>query len=177
MGDVVAVDVPLVLSAPLTTGFDALFAAYQPRAVRLAGLLTGDADRAEDVAAEAFARVFVKWQAGQVTDFWPYLRMAIVNEVRGRWRRRSAERPQPTNDGRAEGPPVADRATDRVAMAAALQRLSPRQRVAIVLRYYEDLTEPATAAAMGCTVGTVKTTVARALQRLRPLLDEHGGER
>ena len=59
---------------------------------------------------------------------------------------------------------------------AALQALPPRQRAAIVLRYYEDLTEAQTAAALGCAVGTVKSQVPAGLATLRTTLDSHGGE-
>ena len=57
-------------------------------------------------------------------------------------------------------------------MWTALQQLPPRQRAAIVLRYYEDLTEAQTAAAMGCAVGTVKSQVSQAIKRLRAELGD-----
>lgn len=179
---VVRLELPLVLEVPTDDGFDVLYAEHQPHAIRLAGLLTGDRARAEDIAADAFARVFVKWQAGQVQNVWPYLRMTIVNEVRGRWRRGTSDRETDRRVREAASTAAAPRsvedgAIDRVALAAALERLSPRQRIAVVLRFYEDLTEAATAELMGCSVGTVKTTVSRALGRLRLSLalgDEDG---
>ena len=60
---------------------------------------------------------------------------------------------------------------------SALQELPARQRAAIVLRYYEDLTEAQTAEALGCAVGTVKSQVSAGLSTLRKTLDPHGGER
>ena len=57
-------------------------------------------------------------------------------------------------------------------MLSALRRLPRRQREAVVLRYYADLTEPQTAAAMGCSVGSVKSYTSRAMTSLRPLLEE-----
>ncbi len=58
----------------------------------------------------------------------------------------------------------------------AVLSLAPRQRVAVVLRYYEDLTERQTASVMGCSIGTVKSTVARALDRLRGAIGEEADE-
>ena len=68
--------------------FDVLYAEHAQRALRLAGLLCGHRERAEDAVAEAFVKVLPKWQAGDVEDFWAYLRSAIVNEVRSGHRRR-----------------------------------------------------------------------------------------
>jgi RNA polymerase sigma factor (sigma-70 family) len=67
---------------------------------------------------------------------------------------------------------------DRLVLRAALMQLSPRQRAVVVLRYYTDLSEQETAAALNCSVGTVKTLASRGLARLRTLLaasaDEFG---
>jgi RNA polymerase sigma factor (sigma-70 family) len=65
-----------------------------------------------------------------------------------------------------------DRLADADEMFAALRRLPERQRTAVVLRYYQDLSEAETAAAMGCSLGTVKSSVSRGLARLRSLMGE-----
>lgn len=151
--------------------FGEVFALHAPSAVRLATLLTGDRHVAEDVVAEAFARVFVQWRAGRVGEPGPYVRRAVVNQVRNRARRgklerREAERRVGDDRGaRAYDDDIAD----RDAVRALLLRLPERQRTALVLRFYADLPEAEVAAAMGCPVGTVKSLVSRGLARLRVL--------
>lgn len=174
-----AVDVVRVVSEPGDReGFAALFDAHHQRAVRLAYLLVSDASLAEDIAAEAFAKVYVQWRRGQVRDPAAYLRRAVVNEANSRLRRRYLERREAqrrTADSRGVRC-LDDGAADRDEVWQALRRLPPRQRQAIVLRYYEDLTEAETAAALGCAVGTVKSQVARGLRRLEVLLGAEAHE-
>jgi RNA polymerase sigma-70 factor (sigma-E family) len=143
---------------------------------RLAYVLCGDAVVAEDVVAEAYARVWPRWRRGRVEDLSSYLRRAVVNEVYQRHRRRSLER--------REAARPADRRTDlgfeaqvgeRDVLWPALARLSPRQRVVVVLRVVEDLSEEQTATLLGVPVGTVKSRLSRALVELRTTLeDDHG---
>lgn len=153
--------------------FDELWDRHAARAMQLAGLLTGDAAAAEEVVAEAFARVLPRWRSGSVDAFWPYLRTAVVNQVRGRARKARSARlwrqrqPAPTGSASPEHD-VAERA----ALAGALARLAPLQRRALVLRYFEDLSEADTARLLGCGVGTVKSSTSRGLARLRELLAE-----
>ncbi|MBA2496662.1 MAG: hypothetical protein H0V33_06125, partial [Acidimicrobiia bacterium] len=73
-------------------GYAAVFAEHRASVLGLAFVLCGDRHVAEDVAAEAFARVWPHWRAGRVADDRSYLRKAVVNEVRSRWRRRAVER-------------------------------------------------------------------------------------
>jgi len=166
-----AAPVPVHEAEPL--GFAGLWDRHAARAMQLAGLLTGNALAAEDVVSEAFARVYAKWRHGGVEAFWPYLRTAIVNQVRGQARRRlSVQRWQ----GRQSQPsgfasPEAEVA-ERTALAAALDELPPAQRRALVLRYFEDLSEAETARLLGCGVGTVKSSTSRGLARLREVLAE-----
>ena len=160
-------------SAP--AGFDILFDTYFDRAVRLAWLLApGDPSAAEDAAADAIARVWSKWAKGRVEDFWPYLRMAVVNQVRGRGRRFAVgQRRMGTAVAGESDQTRADfqiAIVDRAFLADALRALPIRQRTAVVLRYYEDLSEADSARAMGCSVGTIKSTTARGLQALRAQL-------
>jgi len=147
-----------------------LYAAYGPRAGRLAFVLTRDRELAEDVAQEAFARLITHLPTLRDPDaVEAYLRRSVVNLCRKHWRRMSRER----SFLRREGPVIATRTSAqpdvarRAALAGALDRLPYRQRAALVLRFYEDLTERQTARALGCAVGTVKSLVFRGLQALR----------
>jgi RNA polymerase sigma-70 factor (sigma-E family) len=158
-------------------GFDTLFDTYFERAVRLAWLLApGDPSAAEDVAADAIARVWPKWAKGRVDDFWPYLRVAVVNQVHGRGRRFAiAQR----RAGDAASDDLGDfevAVVNRQVLADALRALPTRQRTAVVLRYYEDLSEAESARAMGCSVGTVKSTTARGLLALRARLGSNNDD-
>jgi len=154
--------------------FAALFREERAAVLRLATLLLGDPDAAADVVADAFARMYPHWRRGRVDDPAAYLRRAVVNGVRGRWRRRTRTPVAvPVLDG--DGVPIADLsgpATDRVAVQRALLALPPRTRAAIVLRFLDDLSEADTAAALGISVGTVKSSVSRGLVRLRGALEE-----
>lgn len=165
--------------------FATVFSEHHRRAVRLAYLLTSDADQAEDIVAEAFAKVYVRWSKGEVRDVGAYLRRAVANEANSKLRRRYLERmvtQRRSGDDRGVRR-VDDGAADRDEVWGAIQRLPDRQRKAVVLRYYEDLSEADTAEMLGCSVGTVKSQVSRGLARLQGLLDEastttrEGGER
>ncbi len=165
--------------------FATVFNAHHRRAVRLAYLLTSDADQAEDIVAEAFVKVYPRWRRGEVRDVGAYLRRAVANEANSRLRRRYLERREVTRrHGDERGVRlVDDHAADRDEVWAALGRLPLRQRQAVVLRYYEDLSEAETAEVLGVSVGTVKSQVSRGLARLQELLaptsndPRPGGER
>ena len=144
-----------------------LYRQHAPDAARLAYLITGDRALAEDLVQEAFVRMFGRFRDLRNPDaFGAYLRKTVVNLSRSHFRRVRVERdylqrqrvgtvaPEPELGARDE-------------MWRALHRLSERQRTAIVLRYYEDLSEAETADAMRCPVGTVKSLVSRGIERLR----------
>ena len=154
--------------------FASVYAAAHVDAVRLAYLLCGDRDRAEDAVAEAFVRVYRQMRRGDVRDPRAYVRRAVVNEVNSRFRRLAVERREAAKrSGDDRGARAADEAVaDTDEMFAALRQLSDRQRTVIVLRFYEDLPEKAIAEAMGISVGTVKSTLHRGMERLRALLGE-----
>lgn len=161
------------------TGPDAvltdLYTAHYRGLVRLAAYLTGDPDGAEEVVQDAYVRVHGSWRGlKDPSKGEAYLRTAVVNLSRSRLRRRQvASRyiAEPLSEvASAETGALA--LAQREAVLAALQRLPRRQREAVVLRYYADLTEPQTAAAMGCSVGSVKSYTSRAMTSLRPLLEE-----
>jgi RNA polymerase sigma factor (sigma-70 family) len=167
-----------VLDAGDARGFDGLFDRYYERAVRLAYLTgAGDQARAQHVAADALARVWIKWRSRTIDDFWPYLRVAVVNELRSAARHdRVAERHQRMNPILGSSPAHEPVIVEREAVAAALAQLPSRQRTALVLRYFEDLSHEECAKVMRCPVGTVKSTTARALVALRAVLEGQGSD-
>jgi RNA polymerase sigma-70 factor (sigma-E family) len=147
---------------------DELYRAYAPDAVRLAYLLTGDARLAEDLAQDAFVRVLGRFRDIRSPEsFWWYLRRTVVNLSRSYFRRRRIERAFLEKERGQRERAVADDPDERRVMQQALLTLRPGQRAAVVLRYFEDLTEAQTADVLGWPVGTVKSTVSRAMDRLR----------
>lgn len=168
---------PAELHSSSPPGFDALFDTYFGRAVRLAWMLApGEPAAAEDAAADAIARVWPKWAKGRVDDFWPYLRVAVVNQVKGRGRRFALGQRRARAQADGELGDFAVSVVNRALLADALRALPVRQRTAVVLRYYEDLSEAESARAMGCSVGTVKSTTARGLHALRAQLESNRDE-
>lgn len=149
--------------------FADIVAAEHDRALRLAYLLAGDRESAEDAVAEAFARTYEKWRAGKVDDVGPYVRRAVHNQVKNQRRaiaRRRGHEARRRGDDR--GPASATgRVAARDALLELLDRLPQRQRAAIVLRYYEDCSEAETAEALGCRPGTVKSLTSRGMEALR----------
>jgi RNA polymerase sigma factor (sigma-70 family) len=130
-----------------------LYLRFGPGGLRLAYLLIGDHQAAEDCVQEAFARVIARLghiRTGQPFD--AYLRRTIVNLTKNGWRQRSSERAKAiAAASRMEAGPAADAdVIDRLAMFQAIQGLPVRQRTAIVLRFYEDLAEADIAAVMRC---------------------------
>ncbi len=152
--------------------FRAFMHARWPAMVRLAYGLTGDQGHAEDVAQTAFARACAAWpRVWRAGDPAAYVRQIVINENRRRFRRPRV--PEQLTDRLPEraGPDLPGEYGDRAALMAALAALGPRQRAVVVLRYWLDLSEAETAAALGCSVGTVKSQAARALTRLRERMD------
>jgi RNA polymerase sigma-70 factor (sigma-E family) len=158
--------------------------ARSPALLGSAYLLTGDRGIAEDLLQVTLLQAYRHW--GRVTaagDPEAYVRRVMVNQRISWWRRRRVtesatgavpERPAaPGSVGPADQ--VGDQVADRDEMWRALQRLSPRVRAVLVLRYWEDLSEAETARLLGCTVGTVKSQASRGLRRLRDVLGEHNG--
>jgi len=146
--------------------------------VRLAYGLTGDLGHAEDVAQAAFARAYASWARVRRTDDPDaYVRKIVVNENRNRFRkRRVAEKLTDSVLIDVAWTDATGEYDERSALIAALQRLGPRQRAVIVLRYWMDLTERETAAALNCSVGTVKSQASRALATLRESIELGDGE-
>lgn len=149
-----------------------VFRVHRDGVFALALRVCGDRGQAEDAVAEAFAKVFVHWRKGRVDNVGPYLRRVVVNEVHSSWRRRAAERVwRQRRSGDERGSRAfEEQSADAVAFRQALSRLSPRQRAALALRYWADLPEAEVAAALGCSVGAVKSYQHRGVTRLRALL-------
>ena len=144
-----------------------LYARYGPGAARLAYLLIGDRTTADDLTQDAFVRVFGRFRdLRDLGAFEWYLRRAVVNLANSHFRRLRSER-EYLRRRRVERPVSIPDIASRDELWRALQTLSARQRAAIVLRFYEDLSEAATAEALRCPVGTVKSLVSRGMGRLR----------
>jgi RNA polymerase sigma-70 factor (sigma-E family) len=133
--------------------------------LRTAFLLTGDRGAAEDLLQDAFERVYVAWP--RVTEPFAYTRTALVRGSVNRWRSRSRRPEQPLDGHDLALPDGAEERAEQARVLAALARLPARQRATVVLRFWDDLTEAATADVLSCSVGTVKSQTARALARLR----------
>jgi RNA polymerase sigma-70 factor (sigma-E family) len=135
--------------------------------VRLAYTLTGDPGHAEDIAQAAFASAYASWgRVRQAGDPDAYVRAIVIRENSKRFRKQRVR-----EDLRAavpeRGTTADDSLAERTALRQALGRLGPRQRAVIVLRFWLDMSEAATAQALNCSVGTVKSQASRALATLR----------
>lgn len=163
------------MSTTADTEFGDFMRGRWPAMVRLGYALTGDAGHAEDVAQAAFARAYASWgRVRRAGDPDAYVRRILINENRKRFRKHRvledlygdagtlAAHAAPGQSGPAQQGPE-----ERQALLDALDRLGPRQRAVVVLRYWLDLSEAETAAALNCSVGTVKSQASRALATLR----------
>ena len=143
--------------------------------LRMAIILTGNRADAEDLVQAALAKTYLAWD--KINDHAAldaYVRRAMVNTHISWWRRRKLEE-FPTDE--LPDQVVADHARESdmaEVVRRALDRLPQRMRAAVMLRYFEDMTEPEIAATLGISLGTVKSTVSRAVARLR--IDAELGE-
>lgn len=157
---------------------EALYRQHFPAAVRLAYLLTGDASAAEDLAQDAFLAAAPRLFGLSSPDaFASYLRRTVARGVlmRARGADRESNRWQRAADG--SGETTIDQtvgAAVRIDVVTALRRLPVKQRTAVVLRYWADLTEEDIAIVLRCRRGTVKSTLSRALDTLRRDFGDHG---
>lgn len=154
------------------SGFTEFAAARSAALYRYAYLLVGERGLAEDLLQEALTKTYVAWRRlRDPANADAYVRKVITRTAIGWWNRKGwhAERPRDDVPDLA----VAGHAEDITARRwvwDAVRRLPPRQRAAVVLRYYEDLTIEQTAEVLGCSPGTVKSQVSNALDRLRERL-------
>jgi RNA polymerase sigma-70 factor (sigma-E family) len=135
---------------------------------RVAYLILGDHQLAQDLVQESLAKTYVAWpRLHEVANAEAYTRKVIASTAIS-WRRRRSFHERPSEYlPETAGTDIATERADHDALWAFLRELPPRQRAAIVLRHYVDLSEAQTAEAMGCSVGTVKSTVSAGLARLR----------
>ncbi len=158
--------------------FEAYVQASAGKHKRLAYLVTGDLHAAEDLLQAAYAKLYPKWDTVRTYDAPDaYLRKVMIS-LRTSWWRRHKNREWSTDQ-----PPELGGVADHGAAVAesqslllALRRLPDRQRVAVVLRHWCDLSEQDTAVAMGCSLGTVKSNTSKGLAHLRTALGEAEGE-
>jgi RNA polymerase sigma-70 factor (sigma-E family) len=154
--------------------FTAWVRARQGSFARFAYLLTGDPYSAEDLVQSALAKAYAHWdRVGAVGAPEAYVRKIMVNEHTTWWRRAWRHRERTDSELiRVLDPPAPPGQTHDAELWAHVRGLAPQQRAAVVLRYYEDLSEAQTAEILGCSVGTVKSHTSRALTSLRATMKE-----
>ena len=150
-------------------------ARYEPL-LRFAFFVCRERELAEDLVQESFVRLYRAGRRAEEEGLESYAKRAIVNLSRSRWRRMTHERGamprlihHPSHDATAT-------IDVRDAVWQAVGALSPQQRACVALRFYEDMEESRIASTLGVSVGSVKTQLHRAMQKLRASLGE-GEER
>lgn len=148
--------------------FEAFCVGQNPRLIRMLTLFCGDAELARDLTQETLARTWVHWRKVRTMDrpdLWA--KRVALNLATSQFRRRRTERIVLGRFSTGAMLEHLDEGGDRLAIRAALMRLSERQRTAVLLRYLEDLSVEQTAELMSCSAGTVKKLTARGLVALR----------
>jgi len=148
--------------------FDEFVRAHSRSLLRTAWLLTGEQAAAEDLVQAALAHTWLRWSRLRSVDAaGAYVPRVMVTKFLG-WRRRrwTGETPAAVVP-EVVVPDASDAWLLRASVRRAVAALPPRQRAVIALRYLDDQSEAATAAALGCSVGTVKSQAAKALRTLR----------
>jgi RNA polymerase sigma-70 factor (sigma-E family) len=181
-GSAVAVTIPVPSKSVAPVEWDAdravtaLYTGHYRSLVRLAALLVRDVATSEEIVQDSFVAMHGAWRRLRDSEkalSYLRLRQSVVNRSRSVLRQRMAiERAIP------KPPPGTPRAEhnartllERSAVVAALRSLPPRQREALVLRYYGDMTEAQIASVMGISRGAVKSHTARAMSALRSILE------
>lgn len=165
--------------------YEKLVANHEQLAFRVAYLITRDAGEAQDAAQEGFVRAYYAldtFRAG--SSFKPWLLRIVANQARNR--RRSAnrrlelvtrvERSRASGDAAPSPEVAAMEEESRADLLDALEQLRDEERLAVIYRYFFDLSEAEMAVAMGCRPGTVKSRLSRALAHLRELLSTQATE-
>lgn len=156
------------------SGLESLYLQHAPSALRFAYFLSGDQETAMDLVQDAFVRVAGRFRYLRQPDgFDAYLRRTIVNLNASRMRRLKVERSFLAREAAhpAVGVPERDPGVSEELWRAILD-LPPRQRAAIVLRFYEDLSEWQAAEILGCSVKALNQLVVRAMKTLRTRIGE-----
>ena len=160
--------------ATSSTRLGDLYVRHAPAGLRFAFYLTGDPERARDLVQDAFVRVAGRFAHLRQPDrFDLYLRRTIVNLHTSRLRRLRLEREYLAREGaRTASAHVDPDPVERDEVWLAIVALPPRQRAAVVLRYYEDLSERDAAEILACSVGALNQMIVRATATLRTVLRE-----
>ena len=160
-------------SAGVEESFERFVVSASPRLMRVAFLLTGDRGEAEDLLQGALVRLVGRWR--QISDSpEPYALQVLVNLSRDRHRRLGRRPRETAPEGAVERleDDHAGRLMERDALAQAVRALPRRQREVVVLRFFLDLSVSDTALALRCSEGAVKSYTARAMTRMRELLED-----
>lgn len=154
------------------------FAGAKDGLVRYAYLCCGDRDVAEDLVADAVARMWPAWRGGRITNPDGYCRRIITNRLTDRRRRVAVKRriDAGVRADRASTPDPTGASDDQLTLWPLVLALPAKQRAVIVLRYYEARSETEIAELLDVSPGTVKSRASRGLDRLRAQLQEvpHG---
>jgi RNA polymerase sigma-70 factor (sigma-E family) len=142
--------------------FGEFYADHYTALVRLAALLSGSVDTAPDLVQDCFVRLHGRWAT--VREPLPYVRRSVVHACASHHRSIARAHRQPA-------PHVGDSALGADELGDALAKLPPRQRAAVVLRYYGDLPDADIAQALRCRPGTVRSLIHRALTELRKVIE------
>lgn len=141
------------------------------RLKRLGIMLTADVERGADLAQDALLKTYLSWGRIRSEDPGPYARKTLVNLCRSAHRRRMLE----IHKAPGPRPDVVDQAgrvDEALRVATALSVLSPVRRAVVLLRYYEDMPESDIARILDRPLNTIKSDLRRALEKLRPMLDD-----
>lgn len=160
-------------SSERDAAFSRFFSAHAEEIRRLGVFLTGDAEQGRDLSQEALVRTYRHWSRIK-GDPMPYAKRILVNLVRSAHRRRAValrhQERTPADPGIQ--PSGAGKVDDWLVVSEALRSLPPVRRAAIVMRYYEDMSEADIARVLDRPVNTIKSDIHRGLKRLRPLLEQ-----
>jgi len=154
------------------TDFEQFVATRSSTLLRSAYLLCGgDRGAAEDLLQDVLERMYPRWQRIR-GEPEAYARAAMVNGAANRWRLKSRRvHEAPLDAAASEGTASPEReVADRDLIVRALAALPAKTRAVLVLRFFDDLSEAQTAAALGCSVGTIKSQTSRGISKLRELL-------
>lgn len=154
--------------------FAPLYDEHSTRLYRVALLLcNGSKAAAEDAVADTFIKVFQVWSQREIEHFFAYARQTLVNEVLAQHRRGAvAARFDAATSGDGRGDlDRHDAVLDSMVAFELLDALPPRERAAIVLRFYEDMQYDQIAESLGVSVGTAKSQVSHGLQKLRTMVE------
>ena len=164
----------VIADDPIASRLEDVYVRHAPAALRLAYFLTGDPEAARDLVQDAFVRLAGRLRHVRLPDqFDAYLRRTIVNLHTSSLRRLKAERSSLAREAALRVPTVVDADPEvRDEMWHSILSLPPRQRAAIVLRYYEDLSEQQAADVLRCSVGALNQLVVRAMANLRAEIGE-----